>query len=125
VPRNKAGLSASLRTLYNGFQWKTFMHRALDVIIACILIVLVLPLMAVVALAIKLDSPGPVLCRTGRGELDERYQSILLRFRTAPCRVGRIGHNAPRTRLGQFLHITGIEELPLLFNILRGDLRTH
>ena len=34
----------------------------------------------------------------------------------------KIARGAPRTRLGQFLHVTGIEELPQLFNILRGDL---
>jgi lipopolysaccharide/colanic/teichoic acid biosynthesis glycosyltransferase len=98
------------------------MRRALEVLVTCILIALVLPLMAVVALAIKLNSPGPVLCRTERVRLDGRCRTILLKFRTVPCSVTRNGHNAPRTRLEQFLHITGIEELPLLFNILRGDL---
>jgi lipopolysaccharide/colanic/teichoic acid biosynthesis glycosyltransferase len=41
------------------------MDRAVDIIFACILIVLTAPLMAIVAVAIKLDSPGPVICRTG------------------------------------------------------------
>src|SRR5690242_16477804 len=98
------------------------MRRALDVIFACILIVLVLPLMAVVALAIKLDSPGPILCRTAMGGLDGWCRINLLKFRTTPYTAGRIARGAPRTRLGQFLHVTGIEELPLLFNTLRGDL---
>ena len=120
--RNIANLSASLRTSYNGFQWKTSMHRALEVLITCILIVLVFPLMAVVALAIKLDSPGPVLCRTERVGLDGRCRINLLKFRTTPCRAGRVARGTPRTRLEQFLHVTGIEELPQLFYILRGDL---
>ena len=120
--RNITDLSASLRRSYNGFQWKTSMHRALEVLITCILIVLVFPLMAVVALAIKLDSHGPVLCRTERVGLEGRCRTNLLKFRTRPCRAGRVARGAPRTRLGRFLHVTGIEELPQLFNILRGDL---
>ena len=101
---------------------ETSMRRALEVFITCILIVILLPLMAVVALAIKLDSPGPVLCRTERVGLDGRCRTNLLKFRTRPCRAGRVARGAPLTRLGRLLHVTSIEDLPQLFNILRGDL---
>jgi lipopolysaccharide/colanic/teichoic acid biosynthesis glycosyltransferase len=99
------------------------MDRVLDVIIACILIVVLLPLMVIVALAIKLESPGPVLCHTDRVGLDGRRRTNLLKFRTIPCGARGIADGTPRTRVGRFLYVTHIEELPQLFNVLRGDLR--
>jgi polysaccharide biosynthesis protein PslA len=99
------------------------MDRAVDVILACILIILTAPLMAVVALAIKLDSPGPVLCRTEGVWLDGRHRTNLLKFRTTPYGIGNIARGAPRTRVGRYLYFTRIDELPELFNVLRGDLK--
>jgi lipopolysaccharide/colanic/teichoic acid biosynthesis glycosyltransferase len=96
------------------------MDRALDVIIACILIVFTLPLMVIVSLAIILDSPGPVLSSGDRPDLHS-YGDGLFRFRIRdePDRTPGI---RPLTRVGRFLYFTRLEDLPQLFNILRGDL---
>jgi lipopolysaccharide/colanic/teichoic acid biosynthesis glycosyltransferase len=98
------------------------MDRAVDVIFACILIVLTAPLMAIVAVVIKLDSPGPALCRTEGVWLDGRRRTDLLKFRTMPYRAADITRSVPRTRIGRYLYLSRIDELPELFDILHGDL---
>ncbi len=98
----------------------TSMDRALDVIIACILIVFTLPLMVIVSLAITLDSPGPVLSGGDRPGLHS-YGHGLFRFRIRG-ESDRTRGVAPLTRIGRFLYFTRIEDLPQLFNIVRGDL---
>ena len=94
-----------------------------DVLIAYILLVTTLPLMIIVALAIKLESPGPILdSQTCIGRGGRRFQ--MLKFRTAV-------HDRYRsitpwaqvpTRVGQFLRRTRIEALPQLINVLRGEM---
>ena len=99
------------------------MRRLGDVVIACILLAITLPLMIIVALAIKWESPGPVLDRRSIGCNGRRFQ--MLKFRTAvhdpvdatPAWV------APKiTRLGRFIRHTRIEALPQLINVLRGEM---
>jgi len=95
------------------------MKRFADLLIAVILIVWTLPLMVIVALAIKLESPGPVLSR--RSKLNRNGRRFeLLRFRTTSHRAWSAVPR--RTRIGWFLHYTRIEDLPQLVNVLRGDL---
>jgi len=98
------------------------MNRALDVVIACILIVFTFPLMAVVAFAIKLDSPGPILCRTHSPRHSRTNRAEILKFRTAVCETDALERDIRRTRIGWYLYFARIDELPQLFNVLRGDL---
>jgi exopolysaccharide biosynthesis polyprenyl glycosylphosphotransferase len=79
-----------------------------------------------IAAAVKLDSPGPVFYRQRRHGFNNRIITVL-KFRTmrhdpgAPFR--QVCANDPRiTRIGQFLRKTGLDELPLLFNVLGGDM---
>lgn len=103
------------------------LHRTLDITASFSLLVLTLPLLLLVALAIKLDSPGPVLYRQERVGRRGRVFTIL-KFRSMTvdaeaggpvwCRV-----QDPRvTRVGQFLRLTRIDEIPQALNILRGDM---
>ncbi len=80
--------------------------------------------MAIVAVAIKIESPGPVLHRQYRLILGGR-RIELLKFRTTlhqPQNAMPMGQGAPLTKVGWFLRDTGIEGLPQLINVLRGDL---
>jgi lipopolysaccharide/colanic/teichoic acid biosynthesis glycosyltransferase len=94
-----------------------------DVGIACVILAITLPLMIIVALAIKCESPGPVLDRQPCiGSGGRRFQ--MLKFRTS---VHSAGQATPAwaqkmTRVGQLLRYTRIEVLPQLVNVLRGEM---
>jgi lipopolysaccharide/colanic/teichoic acid biosynthesis glycosyltransferase len=98
-------------------------RRFADLVIAAVLLALTLPLMVVVAVAIKSESPGPVLDRqTCVGRSGRRFQ--MLKFRTI---VHDPEHMMPAwaptpTQIGQFLRCTRIEALPQLINVLRGEM---
>ena len=76
----------------------------------------------IVALAIKLDSPGPVLSRTSRFGHDRPNRADILKFRTTVSELVIPGRGPRLTRVGQFLYVTRIDDLPQLFHLLRGDL---
>jgi sugar transferase (PEP-CTERM system associated) len=104
--------------------WK----RALDLLFSSIGILLALPVLPVIALLIKLSSPGPVLFRQKRvGEAEREF--TLMKFRTmcedAEKDTGPVWacENDPRiTGLGCWLRKTRIDEIPQLFNVLKGDM---
>jgi len=97
-----------------------------DVLLAGMLIVFTLPLAALVGLAIKIDSPGPILTKELRlGRNGRRYSTLAFRTtsgdaRSAP-RSNWIGREQP-TKVGHFLQYSRIEELPKLLNVLRGEM---
>jgi lipopolysaccharide/colanic/teichoic acid biosynthesis glycosyltransferase len=112
--------------------------RALDIVVCTLLLVIAIPVIAVCALAIRLDTPGPVMIaqlRTGRD--GRRFRMLKLRTMLANAEElkPQFAHlsvvpppdfkipNDPRiTRVGRFLRATSLDELPQLFNVLRGDM---
>jgi lipopolysaccharide/colanic/teichoic acid biosynthesis glycosyltransferase len=98
------------------------MKHIADLVLACALLALTLPLMAIVAFAIKLDSPGPVFAHRKRLGLGGR-QIRVLKFRTTvhdpQCTLRQ---NAPLTQVGSFLLHTHLNNLPQVVNVLRGEL---
>jgi lipopolysaccharide/colanic/teichoic acid biosynthesis glycosyltransferase len=99
------------------------MKRLADVTIAVAVLLGVLPLLIVVAFALKAESAGPIFDRKsciGRGGC--RFQ--MLKFRTVPHDPeGTLPMWARQeTRLGEFLSQTRIDALPNLYNVLRGDM---
>jgi lipopolysaccharide/colanic/teichoic acid biosynthesis glycosyltransferase len=100
------------------------MARIGDLLIASALILLALPLMVIVAIAIKLDGPGPVLSmREQWGSQGYKFQ--LISFRTESHALqgsDRFRNRPPLTPIGAFLCWTRIDSLPQLFNVLYGDL---
>jgi lipopolysaccharide/colanic/teichoic acid biosynthesis glycosyltransferase len=99
------------------------LNRTFDCAIAGLLIAITLPLLAFVALAIKVESPGPVLIREPR-LMRSGGRVQLFRFRVHRSRKYR-GSMGPwrreATRTGRFLTYTCIRELPQLLNVLRGE----
>lgn len=102
--------------------------RAFDVAVAASVAAVTSPLLAAIAIAIKLDSRGPVLFRQERIGRHGRPFDIL-KFRTlvyAPPRRPAdylISHADPRiTRVGAFLRRWSLDELPQLWNVIRGDM---
>lgn len=119
-------------------------RRALNVSVAALGLVLAAPIMAVVALAVKLTSKGPVLYRQQRIGLDLRESNggnhrrkmdlggkpfTIYKFRTMQVaepgkdeQVWAHSNDARVTRVGSFLRRTRLDELPQLFNVLIGDM---
>ncbi len=101
--------------------------RILDLSASAILLACALPVFALAALLIKLDSPGPVFYRAKRLGIGGR-EFQMLKFRTMVPQADRQGPPVtylgdPRvTRVGRFLRGTKIDELPQLWNVLKGDM---
>ena len=99
--------------------------RAVDVAAAAVLLTVLAPLLLAVALAVKLDSPGPVLYRDRRVGVGGR-ELMMLKFRkmredaTGPPLTDE--HDARFTRIGAALARTKLDELPQLWNVLRGEM---
>ena len=115
------------------------MKRVFDIVIGAVFLVLVLPVMAAIALLIRLESPGPVLFRHRRAGRGGQFFD-LLKFRSMCSNAEEILHRDPElylryvennfklpededprlTRLGRFLRCSSLDELPQLFNVLKG-----
>lgn len=100
--------------------------RAFDVAVSLAAIIVLIPVLLAIAVAVKLDSPGPVLYRQERVGRNGRFR--LLKFRTMVVDADRLAPNVsatgdPRvTRLGRFLRRWYLDELPQLLNVLCGDM---
>ena len=108
--------------------WAAAMKSVEDVVIGGVITLLLLPLMALIALAIRLDSPGPVIFRQRRHTLNNREFDVY-KFRTMhwnPSSSGCTRQTEPQdarvTRLGRLLRASSLDELPQLFNVLKGDM---
>ncbi|MGH9151698.1 MAG: sugar transferase [Acidimicrobiales bacterium] len=117
---------------------RAVLKRALDVLLAGGALVLSLPLLVILAAAVHLDSPGPVLFRQRRVGLNGREFTILkLRSMVANAEALRerleaaneadgplfkITHDPRVTRLGRWLRKLSLDELPQLLNVVRGDM---
>jgi Undecaprenyl-phosphate glucose phosphotransferase len=101
--------------------------RMIDIVIAGTAVILILPLLAMTAIAIKLDSGGPIIFRQRRCGFNGK-KFYILKFRTMAVledseRIESAKRNDRRvTRIGYWLRRTSIDELPQLFNVLRGDM---
>lgn len=105
-----------------------FLKRAFDIVSAGLLTIILLPVWIVVAIAIKVDSKGPVFFKQGRRTKDGRVFQML-KFRSMVVNAEQMGaglfnyENDPRvTKVGRFLRNTSIDELPQLINIIKGDM---
>jgi lipopolysaccharide/colanic/teichoic acid biosynthesis glycosyltransferase len=133
--------------LWLGERARRAVRRGLDVAVAIVLLCALLPLIAVVVLAVRLDSPGPVLFRQrriGRGMAPFtvlKFRSMRAAADSAPHRAyvrGLISSEAQPvpteqglyklagddrvTRIGRLLRKTSIDELPQLWNVIRGEM---
>jgi putative colanic acid biosynthesis UDP-glucose lipid carrier transferase len=107
--------------------WGFVLKSVLDFTLALIGLILLAPLFAIVAAAIKFDSPGPVFFRQRRHGYNEREIKVY-KFRTMTVTedgtdVKQAGRNDKRvTKVGRILRATSLDELPQLINVLKGEM---
>lgn len=110
------------RKIYMAFK------RTMDIFLSAVALIILLPVFLLLAIAIKLDSKGPVIFKQKRVGRNKTYFNIL-KFRTmrteTPCDVPTHMLCNPYdciTRVGKFLRKTSLDELPQLINILKGEM---
>ncbi len=114
---------AVCETPFSGFNG--VLKRASDIVIASVALILLSPLLIAIAVAVKLDSPGPAIFRQRRYGLGGE-EIIVYKFRSMTvCEDGGEIRQASRndqrvTRLGAFLRRTSLDELPQFINVLQG-----
>jgi putative colanic acid biosynthesis UDP-glucose lipid carrier transferase len=97
-----------------------------DKVLALLILVIISPLLLIIAIAIKLTSPGPIFYRQERvGSNGKAFQ--MLKFRSMPVNADKdsVWGNAKakqKTNIGQFLRKTSFDELPQFINVLTGDM---
>ena len=108
--------------------YERYIKRALDVVLSAVGLVALSPLLALIALAIRLDSPGPAVFHQKRFGKDRKLFEIY-KFRTMRVDAPRDvptndlrGSKGYITRVGRILRMTSLDELPQLWNILKGDM---
>jgi len=119
-------------------EWKLLLKRGIDLVVGVALLIILAPVMAMIALAIRLDSPGPVLFiqrRVGMNKRTFRLIKFRTMYRDAEQRQAQFEHlneadgpvfklrNDPRvTRVGRFLRRTSLDEVTQLLNVVKGDM---
>ena len=105
-----------------------FIKRLFDICSSVVAVIILVPLWIIVAIAIKIDSRGPVLFKQGRRTKDGKVFKMW-KCRSMVVNAENMGSglfsydNDPRiTKVGAFLRKTSIDELPQLFNVLMGDI---
>ncbi len=104
------------------------LKRTLDIAVASITILILWPVMLITAIIVKLDSPGPVIysqIRVGRFGKEFKVHKFRSMRQDAEAKTGPVlaGENDPRiTKFGHFMRATRLDELPQLFNVLKGEM---
>jgi len=110
-------------------QWNAVIKWAEDYLLGAVTTVLLLPLLAVIAAAVALNSPGPIIFKQRRHAIDNREVDVY-KFRTMhwnpAADAGKLKQTSRQdarvTRVGRFLRSSSLDELPQLFNVLKGDM---
>jgi exopolysaccharide biosynthesis polyprenyl glycosylphosphotransferase len=118
--------------------WQARAKRAFDIVAATLLLILLSPLLALLALIIRLDSKGPVIFRQTRCGKDgklftfykfrgmvadaEARQAEFDHLNEAQGPIFKMKHDPRVTRVGRVLRRTSLDELPQLWNVLRGEM---
>jgi undecaprenyl-phosphate galactose phosphotransferase/putative colanic acid biosynthesis UDP-glucose lipid carrier transferase len=104
-----------------------FVKRVADIVVASFVLIFFLPIMVLSAIAIKLNSPGPVIFRQTRKGFNGKH-FVILKFRTMSVQengpdVAQAKRGDSRvTTIGRLLRSSSIDELPQLWNVLKGDM---
>lgn len=105
--------------------YKKFIKRPMDIALSLLAIVLLSPVLLIVALLVRVKLGSPVIFKQKRPGLNEKI-FILYKFRTMTDERDKFGELLPDeirlTKFGKFLRSTSLDEMPELFNIIKGDM---
>ncbi|RKY00437.1 MAG: undecaprenyl-phosphate glucose phosphotransferase, partial [Spirochaetes bacterium] len=110
------------------YGWRRMIKRGMDIVISLFAIIFLSPLFLVIALAVKLTSPGPILFKQKRMGFDGvifeiyKFRSMYVDAEKETGPVWAKKDDPRRTPLGAFLRRTSLDELPQFFNVLKGDM---
>lgn len=110
------------------YGWNLVLKRVFDILLSSIIIVLISPLLILISILIKLESKGPLLYKQERMSLGGE-PFVIYKFRSmkdgAEKKTGPVWASKEddrRTKVGEFMRRTSLDELPQLFNVLKGDM---
>jgi len=102
------------------------LKRLEDFVFGSIALLILFPLMAIISIAVKLDSTGPALfcqARSGRNKSIIKVYKFRTMYQDGPAEFKQAQKDDPRiTRVGAFLRKTSLDELPQLFNVIQGTM---
>lgn len=103
--------------------YRNFLKRLFDVILAIILMVILFPVFLICALAVKLDSEGPIIFKQERSGKDGKvFKMCKFRSMVKNNDVHDLKCEDKVTKVGAFLRSTSLDEIPQLYNILKGEM---
>lgn len=110
---------------YNNFIYRRFIKRPMDFILALLAIIILSPIFLLVAILVRINLGDPVIFKQNRPGINEEIFT-LYKFRTMTDERDEHGEFLPNsvrlTKFGRLLRSTSLDELPELFNILKGDM---
>ncbi|OQX88729.1 hypothetical protein B6D60_01400 [candidate division KSB1 bacterium 4484_87] len=123
---------------FHASEWQLFIKRIMDIVISLIMLILLSPIFLITAIAIKLESKGPVFFKQTRSGLNgrkftlykfrsmivgaEMKKKMLEKMNEMDGPVFKIKRDPRITRVGRIIRKLSIDELPQLFNVLKGDM---
>ncbi|MCX5577556.1 undecaprenyl-phosphate glucose phosphotransferase [Kaistia terrae] len=108
--------------------WDSLVKRVFDVVIASLALILLSPVILATAIAIRLDSRGPILFRQKRYGFNNevidvlKFRSMYHHMSDPEAKVAVTKNDSRVTRVGRIIRLTSLDELPQLVNVLRGNL---
>jgi len=121
-----------------GSPWELFIKRSLDIVVSLVGLVILAPLLLLITVVIKLNSPGPLFFKQERNGMNgrkftllkfrsmvlgaEKMQEELLALNEMDGPVFKIKDDPRLTKIGKFMRKTSLDELPQLINVLKGDM---
>ncbi|MBI2641821.1 sugar transferase [Candidatus Roizmanbacteria bacterium] len=130
-------------SIFHGVGYTKYLKRALDIVGACILLIVFFPVYSLTALAIKLDSNGPILADVPQRIGKHRKKFKMFKFRSMIVNAHRLLRSDPKfndlyeeykkgsyklrndpriTNVGRFIRKHSFDEIPQLFNVLKGEM---
>jgi len=118
-------MKAEKRDNSNKLIYKRFLKRPLDVLISLVAFIILTPLIAIVAILVRIKIGSPIIFKQQRPGINEKIFTMY-KFRTMTDEKTESGELCPDeirlTKFGKFLRSTSLDELPELINILKGDM---